>query len=350
MPKETKETEARETPKGVGLDIGTMHLCAARRTSDGKTETKKLRDAFLDLPLDSKKMLRLSKTSFVEKDDSIIIIGDAAINTANILGKEVRRPLQSGLISASEHDAFGILSIMVESLLGKPTEPGEVVYYSVPAAPIDRPGQTVHYHESIFKRIVESLGYEAHPMNEALAVCYSETAEEGFSGLCFSFGAGMVNVSLSLNTLEAMAFSVARSGDWIDQQAGQAIGQTASRMAIIKEKEFQGEATLTDPFKGDPKNARAREAISVFYRGLIDYALTHIINEFKRVEGSVQLPNALPCIVSGGTAMPKGFVDIFNEVLKSKKGFPLDISEVRLASDPLMAVSKGLLVAAQAHE
>ena len=44
----------------VGLDIGTMNIVSARQNKEGKIVTKRIRDAFVDLPISAKKMLKLN--------------------------------------------------------------------------------------------------------------------------------------------------------------------------------------------------------------------------------------------------------------------------------------------------
>lgn len=50
-------------------------------------------------------------------------------------------------------------------------------------------------------------------------------------------------------------------------------------------------------------------------------------------------------VLSGGTALPKGFKERFETILHTSD-FPIDLSEIRVASDPLMTTAKGALVAA----
>ena len=83
---------------GVGLDIGTMNLVAARRKSAETVETSRMRDAFLDLDAGAKKMLKLSGVNFIDNgEDGIVVVGDAAMEMANVFGREVRRPLSKVL-------------------------------------------------------------------------------------------------------------------------------------------------------------------------------------------------------------------------------------------------------------
>ena len=143
---------------GVGLDVGTMNIVAARREDTG-VKTWRMRDAFIELDSSAKRMLKLTDVNFIERDDNIIIVGDAALTTANLFGQEARRPLSAGLISAGETDALDILKLLVKHVLGEPRDPdnAEVCFFSVPAAPIDADRDVV-YHQAVFSRIVDDCG------------------------------------------------------------------------------------------------------------------------------------------------------------------------------------------------
>lgn len=156
-------------------------------------------------------------------------------------------------------------------------------------------------------------------------------------------GAGMVNTALVFQTMVGMAFSVSRSGDWIDQSSAKAVGSTATRIMSIKEKGVD----LLNPTAGDPKQVREREAIVVYYRNLIHYVIDSIKKEFKKDNSQIELPDEIPWIISGGTAKAKNFLEFFKaEFEKERDTFPIKISEIRMANDPLNDVAKGLLIAA----
>jgi hypothetical protein len=53
----------------------------------------------------------------------------------------------------------------------------------------------------------------------------------------------------------------------------------------------------------------------------------------------------IPLVLSGGTALPQGFRDRFEKVLRDGE-FPLPISEIRMATEPLHTSAKGALIAA----
>lgn len=328
---------AKTAPLGVGLDVGTMNLVAARRKAGGKVSTIRLRDAFIDLPIEAKKRLKLSGVNFIEADeDTLIVVGDAAMDMANVFRQELRRPLSRGLISAGELDALHVLGILVKNVLGEPEGEDEVCYFSVPAAPIDEDRDVV-YHRGVFERIVEECGFEAYPSNEAMAIIFAETAQEQFSGLAISFGSGMCNIALSINGVEGLVFAVARGGDWIDEGAAKAVGSTASRLCAAKEKGID----LMNP------SDREQEALALYYKALIEYCIDNIAAEFAKIKDQFALPKSIPIVLSGGTSMAGGFLEFFEKVFKKKRRkFPIEVSEIRMASDPLNAVARGLLILA----
>jgi hypothetical protein len=334
MTEKSKKATPSQVP-GVGLDIGTMNLVAAREGGNGVEHTR-MRDAFLDLPPSAKKMLKLSKTSFVERDDDVLILGDAALQTANVFGKEARRPLSAGLIAAGEMEAMEVLALMIKQILGPPTVAGEHCYFSVPAAPIDQQRDVI-YHKGVFERIVTECGYTATPSNEAMAIIYSECANDGFSGIALSFGSGMTNIALAINTIEGLSFSVARGGDWIDEGASKSIGSTQARICAIKEKGVD----LLKP------EGREQEAISFYYKELIRYALDQIALRFSQIRGQFELDKPVPLVISGGTSKAGNFVELFKtEFERRRKKFPIEVSEIRHASDPMNAVANGMLTQA----
>ena len=323
----------------VGLDIGTMNLVAARESGDG-VETKRMRDAFLDLPVSAKKVLKLSGADYIEDDGEILLLGDQAMELAALFGREARRPLSAGLVSAGEMQGLDVLGFMIKHIIGEP-EKGEVCYYSIPAAPIDDKSRDVIYHKRVFERILTEQGYDAHPSNEAMAIVFSEAAEDGFSALSFSFGSGMTNIAIGYNAIEAMSFSVARGGDWIDGGAANAVGGTAARMCSIKESGID----LRNP------KSREEEAIAFYYKELVQYALDWVGREFTARGLGQMVTKPIPIIVSGGTSTATGFIDLFREVLDKKgKKMPLQITEVRAAEEPFDAVARGLLVQAMQED
>jgi hypothetical protein len=56
----------------------------------------------------------------------------------------------------------------------------------------------------------------------------------------------MANVAVAYKGIQALAFSTARSGDWIDNETAEALGMVSNRVTSIKEKymKFSGEVAI----------------------------------------------------------------------------------------------------------
>jgi len=331
------KTESDQITSGVGLDCGTMNFVSARKT--GKNiGIKRIRDVFLDLQPEHKRMLKLSNTSYVELDGNLLVIGDAALDCANLFNKEARRPMSGGILNPGEVDAQRVVGLMMREVLGSPAVSQEKCCYSVPALALDVRGSDVTYHRMILGKILRELGYAAEPVNEGLAIVFSECAAENFSGIGISFGSGMTNICLAYNALPALEFSVRRCGDWVDDSSAQTVGSTAGKMCAPKDSGID---------INSPAN-REQEAIAFFVESLIDYALKGIIDHFHHVKKEILVPREVPIVVSGGTSLAGGFLEKFKARFSAlERGFPVRISEIRHAADPMTAVATGLLMFSQ---
>lgn len=327
---------ATERLLGKGLDVGTANLVAATQNQDGSITVKLERNAFLDVKSDvySKAMLTKLKVPYVMRGESLIVLGEASFELANVFGRETRRPMKDGLISPSDADALPMIKLIIEQILGQPSQPGENCYFSVPAASIDRDNNVI-YHQGLFESILRSMGYNARAINEGHAVVFSEMAESDFSGIGISFGGGMANICVCYKTIPALSFSVGRGGDWIDRNVSEALGIPRSRATYLKERGVD----IASP------QGREEDAISIFYRNLIQYVLLNIKSRFESSSNMPQFQKPVPIVCSGGTAMAKNFIKVFQDELNHMK-FPIPIESITLASEPLNSVAKGCLVAA----
>ena len=324
-----------ELGRHAGLDIGTMFIVAARNRGN-TTEYKKIRNVFIELTQDQVKMLKLSgDTSYVNKGDSCYVLGDSAADIANIFGKGLRKPMEKGVIAAGELEAMEILKIMVGEVLGTAPEGGTCVISS-PGDPMDKDFDAL-YHQAIVENIVSSYGWEVSTASESTAMTFSEAGKDHFSCLAISAGHGMTNISLVFKTIETLKFSVARGGSWIDDNAAKVTGKTSGQICAIKEKGID----LLNP------QGREAQSIAIYYKHLISYVIKNFITKFKELQGNIELPNKIPCILAGGTSLPLGFLTLVQQAINKEKGFPFPISEVRLATDQLNSIAKGLLIMAQ---
>ena len=327
--------------KGKGVDIGTMFVKCAHKES-GEIVFRSQRNAFFGVEHTdfTKKILDNSRVKYIIKGDNLYVVGDEALQFANMFNKDTRRPLSKGVISPTEKEALPIVELLIKSVVGEPTHKGEIVYFSIPGEPLDADFNVI-YHIKMVEGFLKTLGYAPKPINEAHAIILSELAEEDFTGMGLSFGGGMVNVCLSFMSVPIFKFSVAKSGDWIDQQVAMAVDETASRVSSIKE------SSLDLSKEGDL--SKIESALSIYYNHLIEYVIESIKQEFAKARRLPKIPKPISIILSGGTSLPRGFSGRFKQILDRLK-LPIPVGSVRMASQPLRSVAKGALVAASADE
>jgi hypothetical protein len=341
---------------GKGFDVGT-HMFVASEMHDGDIEFTEQVDAFFTMEAtdEAKFMLENLTIPYVERKGKISVIGEDARKFANMFKAETRRPLQKGCLNKKDMDALGMLQVIIGETLGEPSEEGETLKYSVTSKPLGTE-MNFEYHKAQLENIFRSLGYEPEPVQEARAIALAELAKEKFTGLCISCGAGTTTVYLGHYGIDNpnLQFSIDKGGDWIDTMAADMFeGLTRTKVQTVKERGF----SILEPNKGLDVDelegqklleARAREALSAYYKSYIDNVFRLIKSKFE----SEQLPEfdgPIVCVVAGGTSMAGDFVKLAEAALK-KYDFGLDIEEVRHAEDAKHTVSKGCLVAAQLEE
>ena len=339
----TEETSVGVQPQssiqfesGRGLDVGTANLASAIQDADGNVTIKIQRNAFIDVDADdyTRNMLTKLNVQYVVINNKMIVVGDPAFELANILNRETRRPMKSGVISPGEAEAMPIEKLLLANLLGEPNFPKEKCYFSVPADPIDAQFNVV-YHKGVFGGLLKKLGYDPKPLGEGHAVVFSELAEEDFTGIGISCGGGMFNVCVAYKSIPALQFSTTRGGDWLDRNIATVLGIKSSRATAIKEK---GVNILS------PRN-REEEAVEIYYRNLISYTLESIKQNFESSDGMPSFPEPIEIVCAGGTSMIGGFCEVFQDEFEAIN-FPIEVKNIRRAEDPLFSVSKGCLVAA----
>lgn len=326
----------------VGVDVGTNMLVSGVLDKDGNPVYKMERDTFYRIVPKSdvnrqsiKKSLEKRGSNFIEEGTDFIVVGEDSLNIAMERNDVALRPMARGVISPKEKASLPMLKILLSSLIGKGSGE-EPLFYSVPAKPVDGEFDIV-YHSEILNMFFKEEGYIPQPLNEAFAVGLSELIEDGLSGICLSFGAGMTNIAVLHQGDPLVEFSVTRSGDYIDTSVGTALDMSPSLIQLEKEAGVD---------LNNPKD-KIGEAISVYYSSVINYVLSYISYELKK--RSKDLPifrDPVPIAVSGGLAMAEGFTKMLESRLNNVE-LPMGISEVRRVASPMTCVSAGCLMAAQ---
>jgi hypothetical protein len=270
--------------------------------------------------------------------DEIVVAGNDAANFAEVFHVETRRPMHRGVLNPREPHSLAVVRRIITKLLGNAGAEPTKVLFGVPA-PVDNQEDGLAHHEASIRQILTGLGYEADPIEEGLAVVFGELAASNYSGFGISCGSGLCNVCLAELSVPVISFSIPKAGDFIDAHAAAVTGEGATRMRIQKEQTFQMNGQ-----EGD----RVQNALTVYHDDVIRTLTNTLRSKIASAQHLPKLHRPVPVVLSGGTAMPKGFLDRFIVALRTRD-FPVRISEVRLSNDPLNSTGRGALMAALAN-
>lgn len=319
----------------VGLDVGTSRIVTARQANNEIKYGVEL-NAFVTIPYSkmTERLLKAERVPHHVDRNQILVHGNESERFADLLNKDVRRTMTQGLLNPDEPDSIKLIREITNTMTGK-SEKGQKLCFTVPAAPVGAE-ENLTYHEATIRQILIELGFETRSINEGLAVVYAELESTNYTGIGISCGGGLCNVCLAYLSVPVVSFSIPKAGDFIDANAASVTGECANSIRILKEQSFY----LNGSFEN-----KLYQALGVYYDDMIQSLVAGLRNAFQSARNLPKLSKAIPLVLSGGTAMPKGFRERFEKNLRASD-FPIELSEVRTAADPLTATAKGALVAA----
>ncbi|MBZ5622234.1 MAG: hypothetical protein LAQ69_26420 [Acidobacteriia bacterium] len=328
--------KAEEYSQPMGLDVGTSRIVVAR-SAEGQYEYDAQLNAFLTLPYSKLTVSLLQRENVFHevKGSEIVVVGNDAQKFAEVFHAETRRPMLNGLLNPHEPHSMAVLRAIVGKLLGKAAFAGQKVYFSVPA-PVPNEKSGIAYHEASIRQILTELGFEGTPIEEGLAVVFGELGGSNYTGIGISCGSGLCNVCLAVLSVPVISFSVPKAGDFIDNQAAMVTGELATRLRVKKEQDFRLNGMT---------GGRVQNALTVYYAEMIEHLVETLRSHIASTQRLPKLDQSIPLVLSGGTVLPKGFLEHFGQALRATD-FPVRLSEVRLSPDALNSTARGALMAA----
>jgi hypothetical protein len=114
------------------------------------------------------------------------------------------------------------------------------------------------------------------------------------------------------------------------------LNEASTRVKVMKEETLDLSRPPKDKFE---------KALHIYYDDLVETLIEALRRSISNAEKLPKSERPIPIVLAGGTAKPKGFKGLFEKTLRAR-GLPIEVSEVRMATDPLTATGKGALIAA----
>ena len=334
------ETKPEVAYGPLGVDVGTCRIAVSRKVGDEVVTARRL-NAFFSVPYLSftQEVLEKNRVNYFVDGSSLVIIGDEAERFSVVMNSAIRRPMCEGLLNPLETKGQRVIEKLLELLVGQTANLGESVCLNLPAVPQNW-GHRLIYHEAILKNFFMSMGYRVKTVNEGLAVVLSELTETNFSGIGISLGGGMCNGCLSYLSLPILTFSIPMGGDYIDDSVATVMNMLPTEVRLIKENELD--------LSRSPRN-QVENALQIFYDQVSHAVLEELHKALLKSNKLPQIRQAVPIVLAGGTVMPKGFLERFERIF-AEYSFPIPISGLSMADDPLTAPVRGALITAESKQ
>jgi actin-related protein len=336
--------------KRLGLDLGTKHIVLAYKDDKGEVRYRLEMNAYLTIPRGdsfTEQLLAKSGVPHVTREDEFIAIGSKAEKLAYSFNKTLQRPMAHGSVAMANDDSQEIIAIIIKSLIGKLAEDA-VIYYCTTSKPVNSENLNIDFHRKIVKAIIESYRSDAKTSSGKDVKIDAHHINEARS----SWGAGTVTVQAQVFGVPVFDFSVVGSGDWIDTEVAKRFGydpdhpqknSNETPTSVCRRKEKIDLTKMPDDNLG--------KTIYLFYEILIDNVIKNIAAGFRDNKDKFRVSAPVPVVNAGGTSMPTGFMEMFKSRFEQMRNeFVIPIGDVKRASEPLFAVAKGCLAAAEMHK
>jgi hypothetical protein len=327
-----------------------MFFQVAEFEEAGTVKHRIIRNAFVEIAAseDTEEILIRNKWDFIKDGDKFYIPGEDALRVAKMFPNkvELRRPLADGVLNKGEDKKLLVLDQLVAKTVGKAPDNKSVVCTCVSSPSVDGSPDS-EFHKKRLEAIFRSRGWNVKVIEEGHAVVLSERptviekdgTESPYSGIGISFGAGRVNCVLTYKGIQVIGMSAARSGDWIDNKVASETNTALAQVTGVKETQLD--------FDNLDLDNDVIFALDTYYTSMIEYVFSMFSKKFQEVKSEFDVP--LDIVVAGGTSMPKGFINKFEQIVRGLS-LPFQIKNVRHAKDPRNAVVEGCLAYAAAAQ
>jgi hypothetical protein len=327
----------------IALDIGTRGIRSLRRQGNRLVGRRNLTSyiALPDTP-GHRRLLEKTATSFARCDDSLLVIGKAAVELAETLQLPQVPLLSSGRLPPGDPLARQVFSSLIDWLVPSAPRRGHICWMALPGGLTDPDTST---DRDFFRQLVRLKGYETRFVSAALAVVLAQLGHDGFSGIGIDFGSGFTRASLAHRGVELATVCLPRGGHWIDTRMAQsedacvwdAHGHQYLDTSTLARWKESSDVSLTSPVSD------REQRLSLLYDELIGDVLSLFSQQISYVAHAARLPQPMPLVCAGGVARLRGFPSAVKEILQATM-FPVTIAEIRSAADVDYTVARGCLI------
>jgi hypothetical protein len=326
-------------PYGVGLDLSSSSLAAAREDGDGLNISNSVH-AFVEVPNANDDVF--SGIPLIASEGKQYAFGREAVYVGLQASSSL---LKADDIITPSSDPYPprAVSSLSASFLVKPRTEDEYIYFSAPTQPLDTdcvdfsPSALATYHTAFYLRELARRGYRPLPCCEGHAIVLAEAATTKYTGVGISFGMAFINAAVVKEKRLLRVVTQTKAGTWV-------INQTALELGISTDKVMKALKTF------DPTDIRTDIDLTLrfYYRQCMDEMLDHLDSSFLSLR--VPASEKWEMIWAGPMTSVKSFPDLARERFNMRsleRTFSASISGQRRGKTPESTVVSGLCLRAK---
>jgi len=294
----------------IGLDLGSTQFRCLRRQGP-RLIGRACAAACLtlaDTPA-HRRLLERDAVRYVECDDQLLIVGEAALEWSRLLGIPVTPLLPDGRLSVSDPLSQDLIELILEATVPMASVLGELCCLTVPGELM--PADAGPEREFLLP-LIRRRGYRAMTIGQGFAVVLAELGQSRYCGVGISLGASQCE------------FALAHSGREI------------ARCTIP-----WGASDLPAAVAGDEEPHEAHPLLT-------DFLVELLLEAGERIDQHdgfrvLSQPVSLAC--AGGLTAIRGFEQILQQAWR-RAAWPIRLRSIHLASDRVYTVARGCLIQA----
>lgn len=337
----------------IALDLGASQFRTLRRI-EGRLVARTV-DALYAVLADTpahRRLLDHAGIPFSLSEGNIVLLGQAAAESASLFRVPSRRLLSDGRVPTSDPLGRQLLSCLIEAVLPAAAAGEEICCLTLPSG-IALEAAESHADAEFYSRIVRLLGYEPKIVPAAQSLILAELVEASFTGIGLVFGASGCEAVLAHRGQPLCHAQAKFAGHTIDDQLRErgfvrplsSADGTEISAAIIDEFTVQRRREAVVPSERSP-SASIEHAVAELLRQSCEMLIAAFDAELRRAPRVRRIPQPVAVVCSGGMAETPGFEALIADVIGQCK-LPVECQTPRVVSSSARSVLRGLLISSE---
>lgn len=328
----------------IGLDLGASEFRSLYHAGD-RLQLRRMRAVYATVEdtTPRRKLLQQAAIPFAVCQEHLVVVGTAAEELSHLLRVELRPLLPEGRIPQADPLGRQLLVAGIEAAVPVATESALCCWS---CAGVEA-GPEAESSQGFVEQVLRLRGYSSQRITAGEALLLAELGRDGFSGLSLSFGASHCSATLSLQGQTVWSHSLARGGDWLDEQMARFTERTVWDAEGRQLLDVAGVRSWREGLLPGGKSLETPEF------GLLQELCGELLSQLLR-ECAVHLA-AGPvthdmrqnvCLLAGGGLTQIPGWRRWLEAHLSQYQWPLKFNDVRIGSTAPETVSRGCLIRA----